>query len=105
MGIWVSIQSFHSSLRPLIAVDGAHLREKYPEVLLTVMTYDGDRKLVLLAFAIAEIERQDSWEWFFAAIFIAFHPTQNLNIVSDRQKRLVQAVSNRFPCIHLEGFK
>ena len=70
-----SIQSFRSSLRPLIAVDGAHLREKYPGVLVIAVTYDGDRKLFPLAFAIAEIERQDSWEWFLAAISIAFRPT------------------------------
>ena len=92
-----SIQSFRSSLRPLIAVDGAHLRGKYPRVLLTVVTYDGDRKLFPLAFAIAKIERQDSWEWFLTAISIAFRPTRDLTIVSDRQKGLVQAVSNRFP--------
>ena len=55
-----SIQSFRLSLRPLIAVDGAHLCGKYPGVLLIAVTYDGDRKLFLLAFAIAEIERQDS---------------------------------------------
>ena len=50
-----SIQSFHSSLRPLIVVDGTHLREKYPGVLLTAVTYDGDRKLFPLAFAVAKI--------------------------------------------------
>ena len=60
-----------SSLRPMIAVDDAHLRGKYHGVLLVAVTYDANHKLLPIAFAFVEAERRDSWEWFLANLFIA----------------------------------
>ena len=57
-----SIRAFTSSLRPMIAVDGSHLRGKYPGVLLVAVTLDGNHKLFPIAFAFAEAEGCDSWE-------------------------------------------
>ena len=47
--IGACIESFNSSLRPVIAVDGAHLRGKYPSVILMAATYDGNHHLFPLA--------------------------------------------------------
>ena len=44
---------------PVIAVDGSHLRGKYPGVLLVAVTYDADKKLFPIAFAFAEAERPE----------------------------------------------
>ena len=55
--IGACIEAFHSSLRPVIAVDGAHLRGQYPGVILMAATYDGNHLLFPLAFAIVEAER------------------------------------------------
>ena len=46
----------------MIAVDGSHLRGKYPGVLLLAVTNDGNHKLFPIAFAFAEAERRDNWE-------------------------------------------
>lgn len=92
-----SIQSFGSSLRPLIAIDGAPLRGKYPCMLFCAMTYDGDHKLFPLAFAIAKSQDLETWEWFLAAVNQALGPVQNLTIVFDREKDLVSVIRQRFP--------
>eukprot|EP00268_Persea_americana_P040560 TRINITY_DN40300_c0_g1_i6.p1 TRINITY_DN40300_c0_g1~~TRINITY_DN40300_c0_g1_i6.p1 ORF type:complete len:742 (-),score=94.17 TRINITY_DN40300_c0_g1_i6:207-2432(-) len=92
-----SIQSFCSSLRPLIAVDGAQLRGKYPGVLFCAMTYDGDHRLFPLAFAIVESKDQETWEWFLAAVDNALGPVQNLTIVTGQQENLISAVQQKLP--------
>lgn len=88
------IRYFTSSLRPMIAVDGAHLRGKYHGVLLVAVTYDANHKLLPIAFAFAEAERRDSCEWFLANLFIVLGEPPNLTIVSDRQKGLIPALQN-----------
>ena len=77
-----SVRSFKRSLRPLIAVDGAHLREKYHGIPFIAVKYDGDRRLFLIAFAIVEIEDRDTWEWFLAELDVNLGPFPNLTIVS-----------------------
>ena len=66
----------------MIAVDGAHLRGKYHGVLFVAVTYDGDRRLFPIAFAIVEIEDRDTWEWFLAELDVNLGPFPNLTIVS-----------------------
>ncbi|RWR87935.1 hypothetical protein CKAN_01689900 [Cinnamomum micranthum f. kanehirae] len=91
------IRSFSSSMRPMIAVDGSHLWGKYPGVLLLAVTYDGNHKLFPIAFAFAEAECRDSWEWFLTNLFMALGSPKNLTIVSDHQKGLVPALTNIIP--------
>ena len=84
-------------MRPLIAIDGTHLRGKYPSVLLIAVTHDGDHGIFPIAFGIAEIENFKTWEWFLAAFSRALRLPQNLTIVSDRMKGLTRVVAERFP--------
>lgn len=93
----VCLRSFINTCRPMIAVDGTHLRGKYPGVLLVVVTHDANHKLLPIAFAFAESERRDSWEWFLANLHIALGEPNNLTIVSDRQKGLIPALLNTIP--------
>ncbi|XXG46541.1 hypothetical protein AAC387_Pa02g1359 [Persea americana] len=75
-------RSFCELLRPTIAVDGSHLRGKYPGVLLVVVTYDDNHKLFHIAFAFTETECRDSWEWFLANLSLALGSLTDLTIVS-----------------------
>ena len=54
-------KSFRSSLRPVITIDGAHLRRKYLGVILTATTYDGNHQLFPIALAIVEAKRRGNW--------------------------------------------
>ncbi|XP_068667709.1 uncharacterized protein [Aristolochia californica] len=79
--------------RPLISVDGTHLYGKYPGTLLIATTLDGNDGIFPLAFAIVEIENQDTWEWFFAYLdHFVIKGTKPFTLISDRQKGLIRAV-------------
>ena len=79
------IRSFTSTLRPMVAVDGSHLRGKYPGVLLVAVTLDANNKLFPIAFAFAytEAERRDSWEWFLVNLSLSLGQPTNLTIISN----------------------
>ncbi|KAI5668395.1 hypothetical protein M9H77_18248 [Catharanthus roseus] len=49
--------------RPMISVDGAHLRGPYKGVLLIASTWDANNHLFPLAFAIVDKESSESWNW------------------------------------------
>ena len=85
------------SLRRMIAVDSSHLRGKYPGALLVAVTHDANHKLLPIAFAFAEAEHCDSWEWFLANLFIALGEPPSLTIVSDRLRGLVPTLKNTIP--------
>jgi len=51
------IQSFSSTLRPMVVVDGSYLRRKYPGVLLMAITLDANNNHFPIAFSFVEAER------------------------------------------------
>ncbi|XP_077230119.1 uncharacterized protein LOC143863317 [Tasmannia lanceolata] len=57
------IRSFRT-LRPIVLVDGTHLRGKYLGILLIAIGIDGNNGLYPLAFGVVETENEDSWQWF-----------------------------------------
>jgi len=84
-------------LRPIISIDGTHLRGKYPTQLLTTTAIDGNNGLFPLAYAVVESENKDSWEWVLQIIgkhVIGFE--KKFVLISNRQKGLMEAVSKVF---------
>ncbi|XP_077215607.1 uncharacterized protein LOC143850227 [Tasmannia lanceolata] len=59
-----SIRAFSRTIRPLIVIDGTHLRSKYKGILLAATAVDGDGGLFSLAYAVVENEMYESWLWF-----------------------------------------
>ena len=60
-----SSRSFKQYLRPIIIVDGTHITEKYPSCLIGATAMDGTNHIFPLAFAVVEIEKKNTWTWFF----------------------------------------
>ncbi|CAL8082601.1 unnamed protein product [Prunus armeniaca] len=56
MAIGACIQGFKSSMRPVIAVYGTHLKCKYKSVLFVATAFDGNRNIYLVAFGIGDLE-------------------------------------------------
>ena len=54
--------------RPLVSIDSTHLYGKYKGTLMIAMTIDANSQLFLLAIAIVEGERNDTWSWFLDCI-------------------------------------
>ncbi|XP_077219697.1 uncharacterized protein LOC143853882 [Tasmannia lanceolata] len=55
-----SIRAFSRTIRPLILIDGTHLRGKYKGILLAASAVDCDSGLFSLAYAVVENEMYES---------------------------------------------
>ena len=55
---------FLVACRPVVGVDGCHLKGPYGEVLLAAITVEANMGYFPLDYAIVEIENQETWCWF-----------------------------------------
>ena len=94
--------------RPILGLDGTHLKTKYLGILLTATAIDANGQLFPLAYAAVDAENDTNWLWFLQLLHevISTHTTHldidgNLVILSDRQKGLLEGVERMFPgCTH-----
>lgn len=83
--------------RPVISVDACHLKGEYKGQLFGATCLDGQNEMVVLAFAVCNIENIANWTWFLQHLEhelgrLPDHST----LISDRQKGLVEAASITF---------
>ena len=90
--------------RPVLGLDGTHLKSKYHGILLTATATDGNESLFPLAYAIVSIENNDNWLWFtqlLCSIIVqhafSFLVPRVLTFVSDCQKGLLEVLNTVFP--------
>ncbi|XP_021775504.1 uncharacterized protein LOC110739345 [Chenopodium quinoa] len=90
---------FAKGCRPLIGLDGCHLKGAYPGQILVAVAKDGNSNLFPLAWATVEIENQETWGWFLESLMEMFKHDQGarLTIMSDRQKGLITAMVDVVP--------
>ncbi|XP_022156566.1 uncharacterized protein LOC111023441 [Momordica charantia] len=104
--IGCSIRGFGSCIRPILVVDGAHLKGKYRGVLLTASSIDGNNQIYPLAFSVVDKESDDSWTWFIERVKICIGDINGLVFVSDRHQSITNSVATVFPdaayvtCMH-----
>ena len=89
-------EGFIAGCRPIMGVDGAHLRGPFPDILLTAVGKDGNNNIFPVAWAVVEVENTETWTWFLALLrndltFVAdavtwVHEDDEVTYVSDRQK-------------------
>ena len=94
--------------RPLLGLDGTHLKSKYKGILLAATATDANGQLFPLAYAIVSIENDDNWLWFLRLLHEvveanapAFLSPEDQNhclvFLSDRQKSLLTGIEHVFP--------
>ncbi|KAK4279329.1 hypothetical protein QN277_011126 [Acacia crassicarpa] len=85
--------------RPLIGVDGTFLKGKCRGILLTAVGVDGNDSLYPLAIGLVEKENAHHWLWFLQWLQKSLNlgGGENLTLMSDVQKGLVNAVSEVLP--------
>lgn len=88
-----------SCARPVIVVDGTHLKGKYKGVMFVAATKDGNEQIVPLAFGIGDKENDLSWTWFLRQLRKTFGCPPNLLIVSDQHKNIKNAMEVVYPGI------
>lgn len=74
--------------RPMIALDGCHLKGPYGGQLLCAVGRDGNDDMYPIAYAVVESECRESWTWFMASLLDCLGPIEERGWVfmSDRQK-------------------
>ena len=85
--------------RPIIFVDGCHIKTRYKGNLLTAVGIDPNDCIFPIAFGIVEVESTSSWEWFLASLKddLNICNTSPYTIMSDKQKGLIAAVAKVWP--------
>ena len=90
--------------RPVLGLDGAHLKAKYAGVLLTATAVDANDRLFPVAYAVVDAENDINWAWFVELLqtVIQIHSPAHLEVsklafLSDIQKGLLEAVDRVFP--------
>lgn len=62
---WAALkQGFLSGCRPIIFLDGCHLKSAYGGILLCAVGIDGNNGMYPFAYAVVKKEKKDSWVWF-----------------------------------------
>ncbi|XP_059289260.1 uncharacterized protein LOC132042748 [Lycium ferocissimum] len=64
--------------RPIVVVDGTHLKSTYEGTMLIASTLDPGGSILPLAYAIVDSENDASWTWFFERFRIAFGERENM---------------------------
>ncbi|KAE8711701.1 Protopine 6-monooxygenase [Hibiscus syriacus] len=92
-----AIRSFITCMRPVIIVDGAHLKGRYLGVNLLVVAMDANNGILPIAYGVGKSETSDSWIWFMGHLRDYIGPISNLTIISDRANSIDNAVRRCFP--------
>ncbi|XP_074300885.1 uncharacterized protein LOC141632222 [Silene latifolia] len=85
---------FLAGCRPLVGVDGFHLKGAYPGMCLVAVGKDGNNNIYPIAWAVVEVENGSTWSWFLKLLVedVGKEEGEGLTFMSDRQKGLVDAL-------------
>jgi hypothetical protein len=81
-------RGFLDGCRPIICLDGCHIKTKYGGQLLTAVGMDPNDCIFPIAMAIFEVESFASWEWFLKTLKeeLGIGNTYPWTIMTDKQK-------------------
>jgi hypothetical protein len=82
-----SKRGFLSACRPLICLNGCHIKTKAEGILLTAVGIDPNGCIYPIAMAVIEVECKDSWKWFLKTLKdLGIINTCPWTIMTDKQK-------------------
>jgi len=76
------VKGFYEGCRSFIGVDGCHLRNGTPEILLGAIGKDGNDQMFLVAWAIEEGETKETWTWFLTHLLDAMGDLKEHCVIS-----------------------
>lgn len=91
-----SLHGFENGCRPIMFLDSTSLKSKHHEILLTATSVDGDDCAFPVAFAIVDVENNDSWSWFLEQLKSHVSASRAITFLADRQKGLMETVLKVF---------
>ncbi|KAD2394291.1 hypothetical protein E3N88_41268 [Mikania micrantha] len=114
VSFYSALCGFQNSCRPLLFLEATSLWSKYGEVLFTANAIDGNDDFFPVAFAIVDVEDDNSWHWFLGLLKATIFNSQvPITFVFDREKNLKTFILEIFEDSHvgysiyhlLESFK
>ena len=92
-------RGFLIGCRPVICLDGCHIKTKFGGQLPTAVGIDPNDCIFLIAMAVVEVESLASWKWFLETLKqdLGIDNTPPWTIMTDKQKVLIPAVQQVFP--------
>ncbi|XP_040363008.1 uncharacterized protein LOC121049509 [Rosa chinensis] len=91
---------FRARCRPILGLDGCHLKSAYGGQLLTAVGLDANSTTWVLAYAMVEMESKDSWLWFLRLLVDDLDISGDGNrwtFISNKQKGLIPACEEVMP--------
>ncbi|KAH0655600.1 hypothetical protein KY285_030482 [Solanum tuberosum] len=82
-----------NAIKPVIVVDGSHLRGPYNGTFVAASTMDGAGHIFPLAYGIIDSENDTAWTWFFVQLREAYGEMNNTCVISDRNEIIIKAVT------------
>ncbi|XP_060175449.1 uncharacterized protein LOC132606121 [Lycium barbarum] len=77
--------------RPIVVVDGSHLKTTYNGTFVSASTLDGAGNILPLAYGVIDSENDKSWTWLFEQFKQAYWNRDNMCVVSDRHESIIKA--------------
>ncbi|XP_019229221.1 PREDICTED: uncharacterized protein LOC109210278 [Nicotiana attenuata] len=100
MYVYISLYAFirgFDHCRPIVVVDGSHLKSYYTGTFVSASTLDGAGHILPLAYGVIDLENDAAWTWFFEQFKIAYGVRENMCIVSDRNESIIKSVPRVYP--------
>lgn len=84
--------------RPLICLDGCHIKGHHPGQILTAVGIDANNGMYPIAYAVVEVENQDTWTWFLEYLKwdLEIEWDNGYTFMTDKQKGLGNAIASMF---------
>ena len=92
-------RGFMSGCRPIIFLDGCHIKTKFGGVILTAVGIDPNDCIYPISLAVVEVESLATWKWFLQTLKeeLGIEKTYPWTLMTDKQKGLIPAVQEVFP--------
>ncbi|KAH6776476.1 hypothetical protein C2S52_014037 [Perilla frutescens var. hirtella] len=97
LALGACVSAFLQYARPVLVIDGTHLKGKNKGVLFVAVTKDGNEQILPVAVGLGPIENDECWIWFLAHLHMALGDIDDLLIVSDQHQSIKNAVEAVFP--------
>lgn len=90
---------FLAGCRPIIGLDGCHLKGIFGGQLLSVIGRDGNDNMYPIVVALVEIECKTSWSWFLQELMSDIESVEEMGwtFLSDREKGFVKTFAKLYP--------
>ncbi|XP_024962321.1 uncharacterized protein LOC112502578 [Cynara cardunculus var. scolymus] len=100
VALFCSIRLFLGHMRPLLIMDGAHLKGSYVGTMFLAVGMDGNNGIVPIAMGVGKTESGPSWTWFLRKLRQCIGDVPNLTFVTDRAASIDLVIRTVFPSTH-----